>query len=84
MGWYLKGLYIYHGMQAVDDRDGNRRKKLLVTVAVGRDAYDVYMDDENDIDYFDNLKVGDEVTLGCRLYVSKSGKLMALNGVVRE
>lgn len=80
MGWTITGIYIYSELT----RDDDRRQRVLLTIAIGRDAYSVYLSEIYNMNSVEHLKIGDQISVRCKLYVNKNGKVTPYAGELLE
>lgn len=81
MGFFITGYYIGHERKDFKNDDGSIDVRYSVNVAIGSLAYRVYMKDDFDPSDVAELKVGDVVTIQCRVYVGRNGKLFVVDGM---
>lgn len=80
MGFSIEGYYIGYECREFKNDDGSVDIRHNINVAIGNLAYRVYMAKDFDPGDVADLKIGDVITLKCRVYVGKNGKLSVIDG----
>lgn len=80
MGIYVEGLFLEY--RQYNNEDGT--VSLAVSVACGRSAYNIFLDEKQDTGVILALEVGDKVKLRARPYVNKNGRLAWSGGELIE
>lgn len=80
MGFSITGYYIGYERREFKNDDGSIDIRYSVNVATGNLAYRVYMNDDFDPSEIEVIKIGEVVTIQCRVYVGKNGKLSVIDG----
>lgn len=76
MGIYVEGLFLEY--RQYTNEDGT--VSLAVSVACGRSAYNIFLDEKQDTGVILALEVGDKVKFRARPYVNKKGCLAWSDG----
>lgn len=71
MGIYIEGLFLEYRQYSNDDGTAI----IAVSVACGRAAYSIFLDEKQDIEEILCLTVGEKVKISARPYVNKNGRL---------
>lgn len=77
MGIFIQGYFIMQEREQYEDVE-----RVSVVVAVGAQTYRVYMDDEYDPAFLEDVKVGEKITLRARCYVNKKNRLVWIDGAI--
>lgn len=80
MGFSITGYYIGLERREFKNDDGSIDVRHSVNVAIGNLAYRVYMKENFDPADVADLRIGEVVTMNCRVYVGKNGKLSVIDG----
>lgn len=84
MGFYIKGYYVGCETREFKNDDGSISAKVSINLATGSLAYRVYLADDEDLDRVMKLKIGQELLVSLRVYVSKAGRLSCVDGRIEN
>ena len=84
LGFYIRGYFIGMEQREFENQDGTKNTRFSLNVATGNLAYRVYMSDDFIPDEVEGMKVGQEVLVSVRVYVSKNGKLSCVDGRIES
>ena len=84
LGFYIRGYFIGMEQREFENQDGTKNTRFSLNVATGNLAYRVYMSDDFIPDEVAEMKVGQELLVSVRVYVSKNGKLSCVDGRIES
>lgn len=82
MGFTIEGLFVGHECNEYRNDDGSVDNRHVINVATGRNAYPVYMDDDFMAEDIDGVELGSMIKISCRVYATKQGRVMCVDGKV--